>query len=504
MSVDALRDGFVRMCFDSSLNAYSGGCRVLLEGQYIAPTEGGPAPNQPIRVASKRDISKLFGEGSVLSESLRVAFGCCSNNAVEIWALPRADSATGVAAAYTLTLTGPAGSDGRIDLYMGDANYNISVRVEEGATAAEMATAIVAALPGNFPFTGVAAEGVITLTARNKGTVGNFLRIQYNWHGRLNYAPTGVAVTVAQTVQGSVDPVPLDYGSVLGECCYCCVGMLYGNTAWQDGMIRYLNDSWDCDKPQCFGHGYTYNTGTLGQILATFTDDATVSRLVHSTSDPILPYLKAAAYAVKSCCATVNNPEISIQGPDYGVLNCVLAPASCSQGFNFDEQEQLREAGFVVTVPVTGGEGVLTSPMVTNDITNNLYDDEGRDNSTFRDVSSRRLAAQTAEAFAIKLQEFNGLGFYTKNTNIPAGTFGTNPRLMLSNLRAWATNQVGILFSEFDNLDEDLTLQTDFETAPQCQGQPGVIGVTLQYRPPVRIKRVGVNLKPRLLDNCNV
>lgn len=89
MSVNSLRDGFVTMCFDSSLNAYDGGCRVLLEGQMLAT--GTAKPGVPIRVASKRDISTLFGAGSVIAESLRVAFDCCGTNRVELWALPIED-----------------------------------------------------------------------------------------------------------------------------------------------------------------------------------------------------------------------------------------------------------------------------------------------------------------------------------------------------------------------------------------------------------------------------
>ena len=220
--------------------------------------------------------------------------------------------------------------------------------------------------------------------------------------------------------------------------------------------------------------------------------------------DPILGYLKVAAYAAKSCCLTVDNPELSIQGPTYGTLECVNQPESCTQCFSFDEQNQLRDNGFVVTVPAAGGTGAMTSPIVTNDITNNRYDANGRENATFRDVNSRRLAAQTADELAKQLQTYNGLGLYTKNTNIRPGVFGTNPRLILGSLRAWAKENVGILFSEFENLDEDLTVQTDFEVAPKCQGRPDKLHVNLIYRPPVRVGQIQVNMVPMLLDNCDV
>lgn len=505
MAIDALRDGYVRLCFDPSLNVVGDRCRVVLEGQYYDPALGcAVAPDVLRKITSLRDVDCLFGEGSVMSESLKVAFDCCGNGGVELYALPRADAAGAVKAAYTMTFTGPATTDGRLDIYWGDSRYNISVRVNSGETAAQIAAKVLAALPEGFPYTGVVAVNVLTLTARNGGTVGNFLVPVINWQNRTNYMPQGVTVAVAQTVVGATDPVALDYATILGECCVCCYAMLYGNDDWQQGVIDYLTEAWACDKPQCFGHGYTYNAGTLGQVLASDTNSEVVSRVDHCPTETLFPWLKVAAYAVKSCCDTVDNPELSIQGPQFGVLQCLKQPSSCTSCRTFDEQEQLREAGFVVMTPLAGGQGALTSPVVTNDVTNNRFDADGRENLTFRDVSSRRLAAYTAEQFANELQKYNGLGLYTRNTDIREGVRGTNPRLILGGLRAWAKSQVGVLFSEFDDLDRDLTVQTDFALAPKCLGVPGLLHVNMVYRPPVRLTQVRVNMVPKLLDNCNV
>jgi phage tail sheath gpL-like len=507
MAIDALRDGYVRLCFDPSLNVRGTQCRVVLEGQYIPPVA--PATLVPadklIKVTSLRNVDAQFGAGSVLAEALKVAFDCCGNSAVEIFALPREDAGDAVKAAYTATITGPATSDGRVEIAWGDGRYAIDFRVTEGQTATQIAAALVAAIvaqaPG-FPYTAVAAAGVVTLTAKNGGTVGNFLNPEYNWRRLNNYAPEGVAIAFAQTVVGDVNPPALNLSAVLGECCVCCYGLLSDDEALQNALIAYLEDAWDCSKPQCFGHGYTYDAGSLGQILAKDTNSGVLSRVATCEDTPFFPWLSVAGYTLSSCCQTVDNPELSIQGPNYGVIECVTFPASCTQCFTFDEQEQLRESGFVVTVPLAGGEGYMTSPMITNDITNQRYDEEGRENLTFRDVSSRRLAADTAEQFAKELQKFNGLGFYTKNTTLKPGTKGTTPRLMQGALRSWLKSQVGILFSEFDDLDKDFTLQTDFQVAPKCRGVPGKVHVNLVYRPPVRLSNVVVNMQPKLLDNC--
>src|SRR5262245_46945182 len=161
MPIDSLRDGFVRICFDPSANVFAGRCRMLLEGQMSTPPvgcTGTPATADTLYlVQSERDIDCMFGEGSVLSESLHKAFACWLNSAVEIYALPRADAAAAVDATYTITITGTATSAGRIDLYMGDGAYNTSTRITEGMTPTAIAAAIAADILPNFPFAAVAA-----------------------------------------------------------------------------------------------------------------------------------------------------------------------------------------------------------------------------------------------------------------------------------------------------------------------------------------------------------
>jgi phage tail sheath gpL-like len=505
MSIDSLRSGAIRICFDPSLNAYRNKCRILIEGQML--DSGTATDGALIKIPSLRDVDVLFGYGSIIAEGLKTAFLCCGNNAMEFYALPHKDDSVGAAgtAVYTLTFTGPATSDGRIDLFMADGRYNTSTRVREGMTADEIAAAVnvnIAAEPG-FMYDSAVAAGVITLTAKNKGTVGNGLNVIYNWHQRRDYAPKGVTLAVAQTMTGTNTPFTVpDYQAILGECCYCCIGMLYDNDVWQDAMIEYIASAWSCDKPQCFGHGYTYNQGSFGQILAADTNSAEVSRIAQCTTDPIMGWLKAAAYAAHSCCITVDNPETSVQGPDFGVLTCLRQPESCFQCFTFDEQQLLQATGFVVTVPLQGGTGSMTQPMIVNDVTNNRYDENGRLNATWWNVNSRRLAAATADQAAIELGKVLGLGLFTKNTTVPAGIRGTNPRMILGQFRAWAKSQIGRLFSEFDNIDKDIILRTDFEVAPKCQGIPGKLWIDFTYRPPVRISNIIINAKPALLSNC--
>lgn len=504
MAQDVLRDNFVKLCIDPSLNFFEGKCRVLVEGQMHA--DGTATPDVVRQLLSTRDIDTLFGAGSQLAESLKVMFCQCPNNA-EYYVIPRDDPASSVKATFTLTITGPATSDGRVEIFAADGKYNIDIRVESGATATQVATAIAAEYTAEygdaFPYDVTSAAGVVTYTARNGGVIGNYLNLVVNWRNMPDYAPAGLAFAIADGVAGTGELTALNYAAVLGNCCYSCYAILGEGDDYQEAWQEYLESLWDCDNPQCFGHGYVYNAGTLGEILPQGTNAAVFSRIAHCGTDLSLPWLKVAAYAALSCCTACENPELSIQGQQYGVLSCLLIPETCSQCFTFDEAEQLRAAGFVVTGPLSNGNGTYTSPYIFNDVTNYLYDANMRPNATFRDTSSRRLAAATAIEIGTVLQGFSGIALFTTNTDIKRGTFGTNPNLVLGRVRAWAKSQIGTLFSEFDDLNKDIVLRTDAEVAPPCQGDPGKLHLAFKYRPPVRISQIVTNLQPNLLLNCN-
>ena len=502
MAQDVLADGFVRLCIDTSLNVYGEGCRVLVEGQ-MDTAVGTATPDTLVRVQTSRDVETQFGPGSVLAETLALMFETGAS-AIDIYAIPRADPAGATAAVYTTTITGPATSDGRIEVFMLDGRYAIDFRVANGATAINIAASFVAEVPTDFPYAAVDnGDGTITWTAKSgvRGTVGNFMSFRWNWRGLQTYPPTGVTMTHVLTTAGTGDLTGVDY-SILGQCCYSCVALLSSSEAAQEALQAYLDGAWSCDSPQCFGHGYTYNDGTLGQILARGTNAATLSRVAVNNKTMSPPWFLVGAYAALSCASTCDAPELSVQGQNYGVLEKLNIPESCVEMWTFDEVTQLKTAGFVVTGPLAGGTGSYTSPYVYNDVTNWLYDEKGRPNATFRDVNSRRLATATAIAIATQAQTYSGLGLFTKNTTIKAGVFGTNPRLMLADIRAWAKDNIGVLFSEFDDINSDITLKTDFDVAAKCQGKPGKLHLNFRYQPPVRVEDMTVNMVPKLLSNC--
>lgn len=499
----SLASGFIELCIGTSLNYLTPGCRILIEGQYLPVAGSGIVADEIIKVPSAGQVDGMFGKGSILSESLKIAFCACPAN-VDIYAIPRADAAGAVAAVYDMTITGPATSAGMFSLFMLNETYNIDVDVSSGDTVAAIAAAVVAAVPAEFPYDAVATATGVTFTAKNAGTVGNYLNPVYNWRGLSNVSPLGVGVTVARTTAGSGVLDPIDYEAALGECCYNCYAPLTADLPVQRALQKWLESSWDCTKPQCFGHAYVWNEGTLGQVLATGTNAAVFNRLAYPLNDPNPPYFLAAHYAALSCCTACDNPELNIQGTKHGVLSCVARPATCSQPWSLSDRKALKAAGFVTWGPASMGASNLTHPMIYEDITNYLYDNEGRPNVTFRSTSMRRWAQSFGTEFAAFLEtEFDGLSFFQDGTRIREGVYGTNKNLAYGKIVAWLREQEGSKISQIINLDKQVKLVSDMDTAPKCKGTPGAYKVRLIVGPPIRASRFSVDVQPKLLDNCD-
>ena len=508
---------FINICIDDSANRIPDACRVIVEGPMTATGATG-TPNALIQVSDPDQIEALFGEGGVLTEGLKVALDCCRSNTIQLYALPRANA--GTAATYTITVTvdgaDPAtatvAKTGTFAIYWGEERYVTNLRVYEGMTAADVATALAAALPADFLFTATAAAGVVTLVAKNGGTYGNDLYVDFNWHGRENTLPDGVNLAIAQTVAGAGSyPKHTDYADLLGSaCCACCMIHLSDDPLWQEGAMEYVESTWECDKPNCMTMGYTYASGTAEEILGyggNWSHSSILSHCNNDKADPqegdaIFPWMKTAAYGSLSCCIASTNPETSIEGRDFGALTCVKGPATCAPCFTWEDREELGSEGFVTTSPVVGGDGFMTSPYIERDISNGLRDASGYLNRTWRDMVSSRLARVTATRLFEQLQQFQGLALFGNGTKIRNGVRGTSPAIIKGKMRAWFQSQVGILFNEPYNLDQQIEVVQESQTMPQCYGDPRKLIVRMAYQPPIRLTDISVTMRPEFDPLC--
>jgi phage tail sheath gpL-like len=119
---------------------------------------------------------------------------------LQLSAITLDDAGASVAAAGTATITGNATSVGVLSVNVGD--QSVQVAVASGDTPTVQAAAIVAqvAKQPDLPVTAANAAGVITFTAKNKGTLGNGIRLS------ATNTATGSAIAVVAMANGATDP----------------------------------------------------------------------------------------------------------------------------------------------------------------------------------------------------------------------------------------------------------------------------------------------------------
>ena len=169
---------------------------VLIVAQKTA--DGTATENVPVQVFDTDTAGKLFGFGSQAANMVKAAMRAYSY--VDLSVLPIADDSAGIAASGSLKLTGDATAQGVLTLTVADTEISVAAAAEDSADA--LATALAAAVNAerDLPVTAQAATGTVTLTAKNKGTLGNGIALAYS-----NTVP-GITPTLTKMTGGRLKP----------------------------------------------------------------------------------------------------------------------------------------------------------------------------------------------------------------------------------------------------------------------------------------------------------
>lgn len=204
---DGILVPFVAVEFDAS-QASQGPALLTYRGLLIGQkTASGTATADTLyRVTNVQQVITRAGRGSMLH---REAVGWfAANTSTELWLGVLADDGAGVAAAGTITASGPATAAGTIALYVG--GQRITVGVNAGDTANTIAAAIAAAMPSDSDMlvTAVVNGGILNqvdVTFRHKGEVGNSLDIRHSYRDG-EELPAGVSLAIVQLTGGTANP----------------------------------------------------------------------------------------------------------------------------------------------------------------------------------------------------------------------------------------------------------------------------------------------------------
>jgi phage tail sheath gpL-like len=372
-----IRVPFLRFEVNAGQAPYQSIQRLVLIGQKTS--DGSAAADAPLLVTQNED--GLFGPGSMLASMYKVARANAPFQ--EIWAIPLADATGGsTAATGSISVVAPTGP-ASIVVYIG--GFRVSVPVNALMTAQNTATALAAAInacPGiNVT---AAVDGVVNskvnVTARNKGTLGNTIRIET----RL-YADDGDAAdmwaTIVQPTGGAGDPGITEAIANMGDDQWDWIVMPYCTSAALTEIETWLDGRWG-PMSQMYGHNISAYAGTAG-TTQTFTSgrNSWHTSIMPVNKAPQPTYLWAAALGAKVAQHLQSAPELSrpLQTIE---LEGILPPKSVADQWSTVQRQSFYFAGASGYV-VQSGKVLLD--RVTTTYQRNAY---GQPDASWLDINT--------------------------------------------------------------------------------------------------------------------
>ena len=228
---------------------------VLIIGQTLAAD---PQPFALYACTSVAQARAFAGRGSILARAFE---GYFANDQVgPILLLPYPDPTGSSAASCTITIAGTTAAAGTLALYIGA--QAAPVNLASGTAAAAIAAAVVAQVTAqpDLAASATAAAGVVTLTAKNAGALGNLLNVMLNLHGLLGgeVTPPGITVAITAMSGGNGTPDTTQIAAVLGNTPARLLVHPYAGNAPMQNFAALMNAStgrWQALNPamgQCF------------------------------------------------------------------------------------------------------------------------------------------------------------------------------------------------------------------------------------------------------------
>ncbi|WP_304168588.1 phage tail sheath C-terminal domain-containing protein [Lonsdalea britannica] len=170
--------------------------KVLILGQML--DTGTAEPLQAVNIFSDDEAAMLFGQGSMAHTMATEAISCYSYLQLQIIGIRDAQAA--LKATGKITITGPASGAGTLSAWVGSTRIDVAVSADD--TAKVLADALVTAFSQKtaLPVTATAADGVVTITAKNGGAAGNDIVL------RSSVTAAGITTVVTSMSGGENDP----------------------------------------------------------------------------------------------------------------------------------------------------------------------------------------------------------------------------------------------------------------------------------------------------------
>ena len=351
--------------------------KLLLVGQKLAA--GSAAAGVPVRVTGADHVGALSGRGSMLHQMAKKVFA--AGLLVPIFILPLTDKAGATKATQTVTAAGTATAAGTLALYVGDNRYPVSVT--SGMTAAQLATAIVAAITANADryVDASAAGAVVTLTARHGGVDVGKVDAALNRYSDESL-PAGITITIAARTEGTGNPDLAAAITAMGDSWYPTICAPYTDAA---NLALLKNELLDRFGPirQIDGYAFASAVDSVANLISLAGGNNAPWQSLLDSWDAMTPaYVVAAAVSAQD--ALESDPARPRQ---YLGLPQVLSKPDAGRRSIYERQQLL--AGGVSTLRVDN-DGTVRIERLTTTYRTNAYN--VADNSYFDTESLHTLA----------------------------------------------------------------------------------------------------------------
>lgn len=419
---------------NSQANTNQQNQRALLIGQITS--SGTAPPNTPLICLGKSDAIAKCGAGSMLA--LMASAYINSDDFGEVWYLPLSDAAGAVAASGTITVAGTPTAAGVISLYVAgtsDPNTIVSVPVSTTDTPTTIAANIVAAIAANtnLPVTAVAAAGVVTVTAKNKGLCGNDIDLRLNYGGSAagQATPAGITVTIVGMAGGATNPTLTTALANLGDMPFDFIVCGYNDSVTLDTLKAFLNDqsgrwSWSSQE---YGHCFAAFRGTVSSqtTLGTARNNQHESILGFNDS-PSPSWIWAADYAGAAAVSLRADPGRPLQTL---TLSTVLAPPLQSR-FNLSERNTLLYDG--ISTFTVGQDGTVA---LENVITTYQLNSFGQPDDSYLEIETMFLLMFVLRALSsLVTSKYSRMKLAADGTRFAPGSAIVTPSVIKADLIA--------------------------------------------------------------------
>jgi phage tail sheath gpL-like len=297
-------------------------------------------------VLSVSQAEDYWGRGSMMLHMFQALKA--ANPYTEVWGIALDENAAGVKATGTITVTGPATAAGTIALYIG--GRQVLVAVANGDVQNAIATAIAAAVNAltDLDVTAGAAANVVTLTARHKGTYGNYIDVRANYFMG-EATPKGVVLAIVAMSAGVTNPDLSTAIAAIGNEQYHTVIIGYEDAANLGKIELELLNRWG-PLQQKEGQAFVGTSGShAAAVTLGDTRNSQFLSIVNAGKSPT-PWWEWAAVL-----GAVDAFEPDPARPRQTLLLPTLLPPAPQDRYTRDERDILLNHGITTFLVDAGG-----------------------------------------------------------------------------------------------------------------------------------------------------